>query len=124
MSCCNDVFSAIAISFNRAAVIGGVVKGLNGLLPASFALPVGIPDLLFGLSALVLALLWKGEGWSARTLIARNLIGMAVIMPAPILGQLGLPGPFHLFTSIPDARAVQVSDGPDSRRSSCRSSSP
>jgi hypothetical protein len=36
----------------RIAAIGGVFKGFNGLLPPSFALPVGIPDFLFGLSAL------------------------------------------------------------------------
>lgn len=90
----------------RIAAIGGVVKGLNGLLPPSFALPVGIPDLLFGLSALMLGLLWKGDGLSSRTLIAWNLLGFAVIMPAPILMQLGLPGPFHAFTVIPDARAL------------------
>lgn len=96
----------VLIQTLRIAAIGGVLKGLNGLLPPSFALAIGIPDMLFGLSALALVVLWKGEGCSARTLIAWNLIGMAVIMPAPALMQLGLPGPFHYFTSIPDARAL------------------
>ena len=36
-----------------------------------------------------------------------NLIGALVIVPsAPILLQLGLPGPLQVFTSLPDARAV------------------
>lgn len=90
----------------RIAAIGGVFKGLNGLLPPSFALPVGIPDFLFGLSALALGMLWKGEGRSARTLIAWNLVGLAIIMPAPLLMQLGLPGPLHIFTGTPDAREL------------------
>lgn len=98
--------SLVVIQALRIAAIGGVLKGFNGLLPPSFALPVGIPDMLFGLSALVLAGFCKLEGWSARTLIAWNLIGIAVILPAPILMQLGLPGPLHILTSTPDARAL------------------
>lgn len=90
----------------RIAAIGGVLKGINGLLPPSFALQVGIPDFLFGLSALALGMFWQGERWSRRTLIAWNLVGLAVIMPAPILMQLGLPGPFHIFDSAPDARVL------------------
>jgi len=90
----------------RVAAIGGVLKGMNGLLPPSFALPVGIPDFLFGLSALGLAAFWPKGGWSPRTLIIWNLIGMAVIMPAPVLMQMGLPGPLQLFTSAPDANAL------------------
>lgn len=96
----------VLIHVLRIAAIGGVLKGFNGLLPASFALPVGIPDFLFGLSALAIGMIWKVEGWSTRTLIAWNLLGLAVIMPAPILMQLGLPGPFHIFTSAPDARVL------------------
>ena len=39
--------------------------------------------------------------------MAWNLIGALVIVPsAPILLQLGLPGPLQVFTSLPDARAV------------------
>lgn len=96
----------ICIQALRIAAIGGVVKGFNGVLPPSFALPVGIPDMVFGLSALALTVLWPKEGWAPRTLIAWNLIGLGVILPAPLLMQLGLPGPFHVFTSSPDARAL------------------
>ena len=98
--------SLVMVQALRIAAIGGVLKGLSGLLPPSFALPVGIPDMLFGLSALALAVLWPTKGRPTRTLIAWNLIGIAVILPAPILMQLGLPGPLHIFTSTPDARAL------------------
>lgn len=91
----------------RLTAIGGVMKGLAGLLPASFALPVGIPDFLFGLAGVWLALAWPKGGWSARALIIWNGLGVVAIVPAgPILMQMGLPGPFHIFTSAPDARAL------------------
>lgn len=91
----------------RVTAIGGVYKGFNGLLPASFALPVGIPDALFGLSALALVILWPKDGWTPRVLMIWNLAGIAVILPAaPLLMQMGLPGPLHVFTSLPDARTL------------------
>ncbi len=96
----------ILIQALRIAAIGGVFKGFTGQLPPSFALPVGIPDMLFGLSALALTVFWSKAGWSTRMLMTWNLIGLGVILPAPLLMQLGLPGPFHVFNSTPDARAL------------------
>lgn len=90
----------------RMAAAGGVAKGLTGALPASFTLPVGIPDFLFGVSALMLGLSWPREGLAPRKLIVWNLIGIAVILPAPVLMQMGLPGPLYTFDSTPDARAL------------------
>lgn len=102
----NNSRKLVLIQGLRIAALGGVIKGFTGLLPPSFALTVGIPDMVFGLSALLLFLRWPRDGWSARTLITWNMIGLAVIMPAPVLMQLGLPGPFHVFTGAPDARAL------------------
>lgn len=91
----------------RVAAVGGVAKGFAGLLPASFTLPVGIPDLLFGASALLIGVFWPKGGLSRRALIVWNLIGIAVIVPAaPLSMQMGLPGPLYVFTSAPDARAL------------------
>ena len=98
--------SLVLVQGLRCAAAGGVMKGFIGLLPPSFALPIGIPDLLFGLSAVALAALWPRHGWSARTLIAWNLIGIAVILPAPVLMQLGLPGQLQVFNGTPDARVL------------------
>jgi len=87
--------------------LGGVIKGFAGLLPTSFAFPVGVPDLLFGLTGVWLALAWPKGGWFARTLVIWNALGVAAILPAaPILMQMGLPGPFYIFASAPDARAL------------------
>ena len=44
---------------------------------------------------------------SRRGFFYWNLVGALVIVPAaPILLQLGLPGPIQVFESLPDARAV------------------
>jgi hypothetical protein len=89
----------------RIAAIGGIVKASQGLLPASFAYPVGIPDFAFGLLSLTLFLL-GGRGYTIRTLVAWNLAGIAVLLAAPVLMQMGLPGPLHLLAGQPDARAL------------------
>lgn len=90
----------------RVLAIGGVTKGLTGHLPPSFALPIGIPDFLFGLSALWLGLRMAERRPAPATLIAWNLVGVAVILPAPFLMQMGMPGPLYTFMSQPDARAL------------------
>jgi hypothetical protein len=90
----------------RIAAIGGVVKAANGILPQSFVYPIGIPDLMFGLLSLALALSYSRQRYSATTLIRWNLLGMAVLMAAPVLMQLGLPGPLHILNSQPDARTL------------------
>ena len=91
----------------RIAALGTAYKTSIGEFPAYFEILVGIPDLLFGLSAFWIARrLGRGE-IGERGFMFWNLIGAAIIVPsAPILLQLGLPGPLQLFTSLPDARAV------------------
>lgn len=90
----------------RIAAIGGVIKGTQGLLPASFAFPIGIPDLIFGLISLVMALAYHRLRPGRAVLIAWNLAGMGVLMLAPVFMQLGLPGRFYTFTAQPDATAL------------------
>ena len=90
----------------RVAAIGGVIKGAQGLLPPSFAFPIGIPDLVFGLVSLVMAMAYQRLRPGRAALIGWNLAGMGVLMSAPIFMQLGLPGHFYTFTSQPDATAL------------------
>ena len=91
----------------RIAALGTAYKTLIGKFPVYFEYTVGLPDLLFGISAL-----WIGRKAQKGTLtrqgfIIWNLIGLLIIVPAtPILLQLGLPGPLQLITTLPDARAV------------------
>ncbi len=64
----------------RIGALGGIVKGIRGEVTSSFVFWIGIPDFLFGLSAI-------GVGWLAlrrtvgpRFLIAWNLLGFALII--------------------------------------------
>ena len=88
----------------RIGALGTAYKTAIGEFPLHFELGVGVPDLLFGLSAVWVA--WKtrrGE-LSERAFLIWNLIGVLVIVPAaPILIQLGLPGPLQVFA---DSRAI------------------
>lgn len=91
----------------RVAALGTAAKTVAGDFPLYFELFVGIPDLLFGISAIWIAVLARRGAITRRGFMLWNLVGVLVIVPsAPILLQLGLPGPFYVFTDLPDARAV------------------
>jgi len=90
----------------RVLAIGTIIKAINGEFPKYFALLVGIPDLLFGLSAFFLGIRMYRRPISRRALILWNLIGVAVILPAAPLFQMGLSGPIQIFTSQPTAERM------------------
>jgi hypothetical protein len=91
----------------RILAVGTLQKASVGEFPAWFALGVGLPDLLFGLSALWVARRAVRGELGHRAFLWWNVVGALVIVPAaPILIQLGLPGPAYVFTSQPDARAI------------------
>lgn len=91
----------------RILALGTAYKTAIGEFPVYFELLVGVPDLLFGLSALWIAGKLKRGEMGERGFMIWNLIGALIIVPsAPILLQLGLPGPLQVFTALPDARAV------------------
>ncbi len=91
----------------RIAALGTAYKTAIGEFPPSFEYGVGIPDLLFGISAFWIAGKVKRGELGNKGFLIWNLTGALVIVPsAPILLQLGLPGPIQVFTSLPDARAV------------------
>lgn len=91
----------------RIAALGTAYKTYTGEFPAYFEALVGIPDLLFGISAFWMARELKKGRIGPRGFMVWNLIGALAIVPAaPILLQLGLPGPLQVFHGVPDARAV------------------
>lgn len=93
----------------RIGALGTAYKTAIGEFPAYFEYLVGVPDLLFGLSAFWVAERLRHGRMSARGFLLWNLIGALIIVPsAPILIQLGLPGPLQLFTEAPDARAIMT----------------
>ncbi len=91
----------------RIAALGTAYKTYIGEFPAYFQGLVGVPDLLFGISAFWIARKVKHGQIGVKGFMVWNLIGALAIVPAaPILLQLGLPGPFQVFHRLPDARAV------------------
>ncbi len=91
----------------RVAALGTAYKTAIGQFPAYFEYWVGIPDFLFGVSAFWIAGKARRGELSEKSFLIWNLVGALVIVPsAPIILQLGLPGPVQVFTSLPDARAV------------------
>ena len=91
----------------RIAALGTAYKTMIGEFPAYFEYTVGIPDFLFGVSAFWIARKAMRGEIAEKSFMIWNLVGVLVIVPsAPILLQLGLPGPLQVFTSLPDARAV------------------
>jgi hypothetical protein len=76
-------------------VLGGVflVGWALGILPAVFALPAGIGDILVGVTApLVAKNLRNGHPASRRLAILWNVVGLADLVTAVTLGVLSSPG--------------------------------
>jgi len=86
----------------RMLAIGGILKALNGDFSLYFALYIGVPDFIFGLSAFVMAWLVYQNRVSVGVVIGWNFIGALIIVPfAVVLVQMGLPGPWQTFTGAP-----------------------
>lgn len=93
----------------RIAALGGLIKTMQGTFPLYFGLGVGIPDLLFGLSALWVAWAVRRGAIGWRGLAYWNLVGFAVVaLPAVLLAQMGLPGPLQVFEGPPANEALFV----------------
>ena len=66
----------------RIGAIGGVMKGIKGEITSDFVLWIGIPDFLFGLSALVVGWLLLRKAVSHQFLAIWSLVG-ASLVPLP-----------------------------------------
>ena len=64
----------------RIGAIGGVMKGIKGEITSGFVFWVGIPDFLFGLSALVVGWLLLRNAVSHSFLAIWNLVGASLIL--------------------------------------------
>lgn len=64
----------------RLGAVGGVAKGIKGEVTSSFVFWVGIPDFLFGGSALIVGWLLMRKAVGHRFLMIWNLIGAAIIL--------------------------------------------
>ncbi|HEY7665982.1 MAG TPA: hypothetical protein VH934_22925 [Xanthobacteraceae bacterium] len=79
------------IGIQTFRILGGVflVRYLQGELPAVFAIPAGVGDVLTGLFAPLVAYWWvAGKPYAHTAAIAWNLFGMADLVNAVVLGTL------------------------------------
>lgn len=105
-----DVTPAHWLAFfqaGRISAIGTLHHTLHDNFPLYFEVAVGIPDLCFGLSALIMGGLTMQQKIRSHALIIWHMIGFIIIVPtAPLLLQLGLPGSLQVFAQQPTAQVV------------------
>jgi len=87
----------------RILALGTLIKAYRGEFPVYFAVFVGIPDLLFGLSAVIFGNVSRRRSFSRCFLIIWNVVGFIIILPAVPLFQMGLSGAMQVFTAEPTA---------------------
>jgi hypothetical protein len=79
------------IAIQTVRILGGVflVRYFQGELPAVFAIPAGVGDVLTGILAPVVAYWWlAGKPYARAAAIAWNLFGMADLVNAVAIGTL------------------------------------
>ena len=84
----------------RVLALGSIIKASNGLFPEKFAWYVGIPDMLFGLSAIWLTVVvLRRRRVSDRSLLLWNLSGAMVIL-VPAFGFMHIYMQEPLFSAL------------------------
>lgn len=82
----------------RIGALGGVIKGFQGEITSSFVFWVGIPDFLFGVSALLIGAYQLKHTLNNRLLLTWNLIGAAIILvPLVVLMHHFMNEPGFIF---------------------------
>ena len=64
----------------RIGALGGIMKGFQGEVTSTYVFWIGIPDFVFGVSALVVGWLLLRKAAGPRFLIGWNLVGFALII--------------------------------------------
>jgi len=84
----------------RIGAIGGVMKGIKGEITSGFVFWIGIPDFLFGVSALVVGWLLLRNAVSHSFLAIWNLVGaLLILLPTfiPMNYWMNEPGFVFIF---------------------------
>jgi hypothetical protein len=88
--------SLIGVQLYRVFGASFLLQYFMGTMPAAFAWPAGVGDLLIGLTALPVAWLCREGSSSGRGVaVVWSLLGMGDFVMAPTLGFLTTPGPFQ-----------------------------
>ena len=82
----------------RIGALGGVIKGIQGQITSSFVFWIGIPDFLFGVSAILVGWLLLREAVSRGFLVVWSLIGASIILlPTFLLMNYWMNEPGFVF---------------------------
>jgi len=82
----------------RIGALGGVIKGIQGQITSSFVFWVGIPDFLFGVSAILVRWLLLRTAVSQGFLVVWSLIGASIILlPTFLLMNYWMNEPGFVF---------------------------
>jgi hypothetical protein len=82
-----------------------LVLMVTGQMPALWALPAGVGDILVGAAAFPVASRLDSPG-GVRRAIGFNLFGLADLIVAVALGIMTSPGPAQVFPSVPTSELV------------------
>lgn len=96
----------ISIHILRLLAIGGIIKYFQHELPLHFAVLGAVPDFLFGMSAVVLAVLGTNGPLGHNLLVAWHLIGFSIFLGAGISMFFSVPSPLRIYHDKPDASIV------------------
>lgn len=94
----------IMIHSLRIAAVGAIYKMMIGTLPIHFVASAGITDLMFGISAIYIAV-WI-DRFSNRFLIIWNMVGISIFTVALLVMQFSLPGILNVFAGAPTSQMV------------------
>lgn len=96
-----------ALQATRIAAIGTAIKTCRGEFPVAVEWLLGVPDLLFGFSAVVMICLLQRGVVSTKAWFIWNLTGALIIVPiGMVVINLSMPGVFQVFTEEPTFEVV------------------
>lgn len=99
----------IGIQTYRAVGIVFLAFYARGLLPATFAFPAGIGDLVIGMSAPTVALLYYlKKPYSKKLAIAWNILGIIDLVIAIGTGFLSFPRPIQFIPTNPSTEMLSL----------------
>lgn len=91
----------------RITALGTLILTLQGRFPEYLEIAIGLPDLAFGISAVVLYQRAKQQKISNDALMLWHIVGVLVVITAGNIGiQRGLPGPLQAFHEQPTAEVM------------------
>jgi len=96
----------ISIHILRVLAIGAIIKYLHGELPLHFAILGAVPDLVFGISAVVVMAVAATGSVGHDFLVGWHLIGLSVFFGAGVSMFFSVPAPLRIFHGKPDTSIV------------------